>query len=164
MGLRENNAYQRLRDRVTNGRDRFQRVENGIGAGMPDVNYCLLGGFEGWIEIKAPHIPARRTTALFSGDHKLMQEQANFFLSQRNAGGLAFLFIATEERLLLLGSEVAQDMRFVNTSTLDELTMVARWRVDLPHFGVETWVHLRSVLCGKSFGREKEDGSKEKAS
>jgi hypothetical protein len=37
------------------GMDRWDRIENGVGVGMPDINYCL-SGIEGWIEMKSPSV------------------------------------------------------------------------------------------------------------
>ena len=30
----------------------WERIENRVARGTPDVNFCLPGGFEGWVELK----------------------------------------------------------------------------------------------------------------
>ena len=105
MATREQNAFQRLKLRVARSRDRFDRIENGMEAGTPDVNYNIVEwdkGHEGWIEIKAPKLPARPTSRLIGGDHPLSADQANWFLRQHRSGGRGWLFVATEVQLLLL--------------------------------------------------------------
>ena len=98
---RETKVFHRLKERIANPEDRFERVENGIGTGWPDVNYCIMGT-EGWIEIKAPEEPAMPATPLFgTRQHNVQVEQANWLLKQSNAGGLGWLFIATKSRLIL---------------------------------------------------------------
>jgi len=147
MSTRESKVYERLRERLLRPGDRLGRVENGLEAGWPDVNYCLLGGREGWIEIKAPILPAKPSTPLLASQHNLTVEQSNFFLAQHNAGGLAFLFIATELGVILIGAEVAKDRKIVNSSTVDELRMLSRFASDLP-VPPEGWVKVREILRG----------------
>ncbi len=147
MSTREAKAFARLRERIMRPGDRILRVENGLGAGTLDVNYCLLGGAEGWIEMKAPILPARESTPLLASQHGVTVEQANFFLAQHNAGGLAFLFVATERACVLIGAEVAKDRALVNNSTLEELVLLSRWNSGLP-VAAEGWIAFRNVLRG----------------
>lgn len=148
MSAREGNVFARLKDRVTRPEDRFERVENGMLTGMPDVNYCMAG-IEGWIELKAPIEPARPTTALFgSGNHPVEVEQANWLLKQSRAGGRGWLFIATEHRLLLLrGHDVGKfGARGINTLTAHALERISVWRVQQPVLDPLRWADLREVL------------------
>ena len=57
------------------------RVENGVGAGMPDINICLLG-MEVWIESKI-HLGSRGVL--------LRKEQYAWGLRRANAGGSVFV-------------------------------------------------------------------------
>lgn len=148
MSTRESKAYERLKERVCRPLDRFERVENGLVDGMPDVNYCMAGA-EGWIEIKCPEIPAKSSTALFSGNHPLSVAQANWFLAQHRARGRAGLFIVTAIDLLFLhGGTVGREGVRINAMTLDELNDLALWRA-VPRAGQvaqESWIELRDVL------------------
>jgi len=144
MSKREANVCTRLRGRLLRPGDRFDRVENGLGAGTPDINYCFLS-VEGWIEVKAPIEPARPSTALFPSNHEVTTEQRNWFLAQRLARGRAYLFIATEQRLLLIGSDLACTKE-VNQLTVGELEARALWKSLLPVKNDLVWADLREIL------------------
>lgn len=155
MPTREQNAFQRLKLRIANPRDRFERIENGLGTGTPDVNYLLKfgeSGAEGWIEIKAPKLPARlETTRLLGNDHPLSPDQANWFLKQHRAGGRGWLFVATEVQLLLLpGGTVAQQGIALNELPLPELAMLSVWRADVPVRSTGPWGEMRMLLTGEA--------------
>lgn len=143
---REGAVFARLKDRVTRPEDRFQRVENGLLPGWPDVNYCMARQ-EGWIEIKAPIVPARQSTALFASNHQVTVEQCNWLLTQARAGGLGWLFIATEPMLLLIkGAEVGRLGIKINKLTLHELERMSHWRMALPNLDPMRWLDLRECL------------------
>ena len=152
MATNESKLFQRIKKRISTERhDRVDRIENGMGAGMPDVNYCLNGA-EGWIELKCPKIPKRSSTALFgAGNHPVGIDQSNWFLSQNNAGGLAFLLIGPVETtdLILVSAELASNCELVNSMTLDELAENSIWKFwsDSPFEG--GWHRLRSILRGE---------------
>ena len=142
----EARVFERLRERVCRPTDRVQRVENGLVSGMPDVNYCMAGT-EGWIEIKAPTEPARDTTALFGSNHQVSIEQINWFHRQHMARGLAWLFIGTKKRLMLInGSRVAVAERKINSMTVVQLERIATWKTLLPTQDAEIWMDLREAL------------------
>lgn len=147
MSTRETGVYTRLRERVGRPTDRWTRIENGLGDGTPDVNYCAAGR-EGWIEIKAPIEPARPTTAMFgNGNHQVSVGQANWLLAQSNAGGVAWLFIASEQRLILLPGKIVGEMGIkINKLTAHELEQRAAWKVLLPLMDPLRWADLREVL------------------
>lgn len=147
MSKRESSVYDRLKERITMPPDRFERVENGLGAGMPDVNYCIVGA-EGWIEIKAPVEPARPQTALFgASNHNVTVEQCNWLLKQSQAGGTGWLFIATEQRLMLIDGAIVGRMGIaVNKKNVFELERMAAWRVLLPLMDQLRWADLRQQL------------------
>lgn len=148
MSAREGNVFRRLQDRIVRPNDRFERVENGLLSGMPDINYCF-NGCEGWIELKAPIEPARDSTALFgAGNHPVEIEQANWMLRQSQANGRCSLFIATEKRLLLIaGSLVGKLGKEINTLTAFELERKSIWRSQMPVLDPLRWADLREALC-----------------
>jgi hypothetical protein len=145
MSQRESNTFARLKLLVTRPEDRFERVENPLVSGMPDVNYCLTGA-EGWLEIKCPEIPVREETAVFRSSHPVSQEQSNWFLAQIRSGGRANLFIATKKILLLIPKHIAQNNHLVNNMPLRELKIHATWQADVPVRDAESWVNLRGKL------------------
>ena len=144
--MSESTAWQFLRNQVARNADRFDRFENLLGAGYPDVNYCILAT-EGWIEVKAPKEPKRTTTPLFGSNHKLSQEQANWMLRQRQAGGLAFIFIQTDKRRMLVEGSI--DMK-LNEMTVGEIINhhTCLWAATIRGCNAETVTQLRRILAG----------------
>lgn len=140
--MSEKNDYQTLRLHVRMMRDRMDRMENGVGVGMPDVNYCIEG-VEGWIEIKSPTEPVRPSTPLFGSNHKLSQNQKNWFLLQRRAGGIAWVLICTNKRWMLIEGAHADD---VNTLTVEQLRGIAAWHASKYLLGPTNWTVLRGLL------------------
>jgi len=147
--MSESSAFQTLKRNVCLPRDRFERVENGLGEGMPDVNYCMEGA-EGWIELKAPNLPARATTPLLKSQHQLSQAQVNWFIRQKQARGRAFLYIATTSDLLLIKrDDVVKHGLMLNELPLEELKqMFACWTLhqSLKSARVQRWEDLREIL------------------
>jgi hypothetical protein len=153
MKPNEVSAYKRLKKNICGPYDRMERVENGLVDGMPDVNYCLhVGGLspgrEGWIEIKAPTEPKRATTALFASNHPVSVEQLNWLHAQHMSGGTGWLYIATEQRTLLIhGGRVSTAFRRINEMTVQELEAIANWKAPAPVGSAKLfWEELRSTL------------------
>ena len=90
----ESNDYKVLKKNLPTGNDRLDRVENFVVAGMPDINFCSEGK-ESWIEQKSPIEPKRQSTKLFGSNHKISQDQKNWFLRQMKAEGNAYFLIVT---------------------------------------------------------------------
>jgi len=138
----ERAAYTRFRNGVSLPGDRIDRIENVIGSGFPDTN-CCISGTEFWMEIKAPIEPKRATTALFGSNHKLSVEQTNWFLRQRKAKGLGYIYIETDARCILIDGCKWADK--VNVSTISELERIALWTAKR-RVEKSDWIDLRSVL------------------
>lgn len=127
--MSEKTDYQLLRKHMLQGHDRLDRIENMAGAGTPDINYCI-DGVEGWIELKSPIEPKRSTTRCFTGHaHKLNQAQMNWFLKQRNAGGLGWILIMTDKRWMLINGSYADD---INERTVWALKRISSWSAKKP--------------------------------
>lgn len=125
--MSEKNASKWLRETAFRSPHRYDRIENVVGTGIPDVNVKVVGGCEAWIEIKSPTEPKRSTTPLLGTggrNHNVSQEQKNWFLKQRKAGGVAMFFIATDKRRMLIPGQYADQL---NEMTVDELMDVASW-------------------------------------
>lgn len=140
--MAESNDYKILKKNLPQGTDRLDRIENVVLTGMPDVNFCS-GGVECWIEMKSPKEPKRSTTRLFGSNHRLSQDQMNWFKRQHAAGGKGFILIATDKRWILLGGGLAD---FINDMTVDELVDNARWSTMKPVKDKFAWTSLRETL------------------
>jgi len=67
------------------------RVENPIGAGTPDVNYCIHG-VEGWIELKEVNCFPKRASTVVKIGHYTPQQR--LWIRRRGmSGGMVFLFL-----------------------------------------------------------------------
>jgi hypothetical protein len=143
--MSESKDYKKLRDKVFTPRDRLDRIENIMVDGMPDINYCIEGGFEGWIELKSPMEPKRTTTRLFGSNHKLSQEQKNWFMRQTTAKGTAFILIASDKHWILIHGSQADD---INDLTVQQLILNALWHSALP-IKETAWKQLRQSLTIK---------------
>lgn len=141
--MSEKNAHTTLRKNAFRPGDRVDRIENVISSGMPDLNGCLVGGNEFWIETKAPTEPKRATTPLFGSNHKLSQDQLNWFMRQVKAGGRCFVYIETDTRRLLVHGSHADK---INTATMDELLKVCSWQSVKPTRNKEKWDEFRNAI------------------
>jgi hypothetical protein len=144
--MSEKIAYQVLKSKVFKEESRAERIENYLLSGTPDVNYCI-DGREGWIEIKSPKEPKRETTKLFASNHNLSQDQKNWILRQVKAGGLCWIFIATEKRFILIDGAFAEE---INELTLLEIIEKAEWHAAKPVEGEEHWNLLKKALKANS--------------
>lgn len=77
----------------------WQRVENTVGTGVPDVNGCK-NGVEVWVELK-------EGVKLSSGivRIKIRREQNAWLLRRHRAGGLVYLGIRVNKHNYILGGE-----------------------------------------------------------
>jgi len=92
--MSEKNLWNKLRatiQRMEVG-GRWERVENGVGSGMPDVSYCVKGR-EGWIELKHGRMPSKDSTEVFKSQRGLDITQINWHYNQHQAGGQSFILI-----------------------------------------------------------------------
>jgi hypothetical protein len=144
--MSESDVFRRLKEKVCRPEDRFERVENGMVDGMPDVNY-VIAKREGWLELKAPKLPKLGASRLLGASEPFKVDQANWFLKQARAGGRCALFIATQKALLAIpGSVAAREGIKLNEYSLDELRMYAEWSTDLPVSEMQVWWDLREFL------------------
>lgn len=140
--MAESTDYKNFKANVPQVGDRLDRIENVVVTGMPDINMCI-GGTEMWIEQKSPKEPVRKTTPLFGSNHKVSQEQANWMLRQRKAGGKCYFLISTDKRWMLVGGFLADQ---INKMTVDELLEQASWSTTKPVRDKEAWKALRETL------------------
>ena len=140
--MAETNDYKVLKKNLPQGRDRLDRVENVVVIGMPDINFCSEN-VECWIEQKSPKEPVRGTTRLFGSNHKVSQDQMNWFKRQLDAGGNAYFLIVTDKRWMLIGGELADE---INNMTVDELLKASLWSTPTPVKDKASWTTLRQAL------------------
>ncbi len=128
---------QKLWDKMRKEKPRgfyLERVENGLGAGMPDI-YCKWQGGHCWVELKAPNIPKRKSTRLL-GNAGLNQSQINWHLQHSALKLSSWILIRTVDRkILYLVRGIHAES--VNNWPADDLYKW-EWNIDL---------HLRGNLC-----------------
>ncbi|HEY6019199.1 MAG TPA: hypothetical protein VIY48_04650 [Candidatus Paceibacterota bacterium] len=139
--MSESKDYQTLKKHALEPLDRIDRIENFLVIGMFDSNLCVEGA-EVWVEFKSPVEPKKPTTALFGSNHKLSQEQKNWALRQRNAGGKCYILIATDKRWMLIDGIHADGL---NEATVGELIKWSKWHATKP-IKKPQWKLLRLAL------------------
>ncbi len=72
------------------------RIENSIGASLPDVEGCL-DGHQFWVELKVAKRPVRPTTPVRTQE-PVKQGQIDWLTTRWNAGGNAWLLVQVGER------------------------------------------------------------------
>lgn len=138
--------WQNIRTNMLVRGDRMDRIENSVGSGQPDTNGCLAAE-DVWIELKAPVEPKRADTPLMTsnGNHPLLQSQINWFARQAQAGGIAFILMRTDQRVILIeGTKYGTSQAF-NRYTVAQMINVALMVFDLP-MKQNDWRLLRNVI------------------
>ena len=100
----------------------FERIENLVAIGTPDVNFCW-DGIEGWIELKfVPKWPKYKGKIITK---KLWKpEQRIWALKRIRSGGKSFLFIQIEKDYLLFNSKIAEmDLEVISIEGLFEIAL-----------------------------------------
>ena len=123
-----------MRENVFVPGDRTNRLENLVSEGMPDVNCCLILGYEVWIEIKSPTEPKRPSTSLFGSNHNVSQEQKNWFKEQVDAGGRCYFFIDTDRNRFLVHGKWADAL---NELTVAQIREMSKWHASKPMRGLQ---------------------------
>ena len=135
MRLREQRLWDSLRNNIR--RDvKLERVENGLGAGMPDV----LGIFESmvfWIELKAIDAwPVRDSTPALGNEDGLNVDQRNWLLDWYNREGTAMVLIGVgrgkTRELFLVPGEHADEINYMTRSNLQSFRV--------------TWAQINTLL------------------
>lgn len=140
----EARLWQAIKNKLALPRDRFDRIENSLGSGYPDVN-ATIDAEDIWIELKAPAEPKRTITPLMTanGNHPLLESQINWFCRQRQAGGIAFILVRTERHLMLVDG--TQHAKVFNDWTLTQMCAAAILTASVPT-PRDQWRLLRATL------------------
>lgn len=126
-------------------RNHFERVENMVADGTPDVIYCI-GGAEGGIELKyAPTHPARDTSQVLSKGKGLRRSQVIYATRRAWAGGRVFCMVGTpaEAWLIDLCTLAPPAMVGIATASVMELRALSVW-----YSVAHPWEMLIPVLRG----------------
>jgi len=111
----------------------FDRHEDRLNLGVPDVSYIMLGGIAGgWIELKHVHKPPVRERTIFKIKH--FTKEQKFWLRRRGkAGDKCWVLLQVGADYFLYDWKQAQ---LINTLTWAETQLQARYmwvgRVDWP--------------------------------
>ncbi len=140
--MSEKTDWTLIRDKIRRPKDRVDRIENGVGFGTPDVNFCG-NGVECWIEMKSPIEPVRLSTPLFGSNHKVSQDQKNWMKRQIDAGGRCWFLIGTDKRWMLIHGRHADH---INSMTVNTLISLSHWHATKPVKDPIIWQMLRNVL------------------
>lgn len=144
MGL-EATSWNWLRNGITRTLPAFSlldRIENGVLAGMADVNY-IIRGCEGWIELKAVELPARESTPVLGDQRGLNMDQINWHLRRSQVLGVTWVFISAEPYRWLVPGFRARE---VNKWTRDELCVHSRYWYD-EKWGKKQWEDFVRILA-----------------
>jgi len=119
--MSEARLWQRMRDGVT-GRCFAQRIENLVGAGMPDVIlHCRATGQSAWVELKhRPLYPIRRSTPVFNGDHGLRPDQKAWIYERAMGGANIWIIAQCNKDLYVLDGKIARDLELLSREALAE--------------------------------------------
>ena len=115
MRLPEQRLWDSMSSNVTIG-VWLQRVENGLGAGMPDVHSIVrFTSAVAWIELKATEVwPKRETTPALGEKKGLNVDQRNWHLTWLQHGGTSWILIGvgrySKRELFLVPGRRADDV------------------------------------------------------
>jgi len=142
----ETRLWGAVREKLKLPADRLDRIENSVSSGQPDVNGCLAGE-DVWIELKAPTEPKRKETPLmsFGNNHRLLLTQQNWMKRQQQAGGIAFILLRTDKRLLLIDGTKYGTGEHFNRYTVEQMERIALFKASVPT-KIEEWRLLRNVI------------------
>lgn len=102
----------------------FDRHEDLLSKGVPDVSYVMYGGIAGgWIELKHAHKPPVRERTIFKIKH-FTKEQKDWLKRRGKAGDKCFVLLQVDRVYCLFNWEQAQA---INTLTWAETQLQARY-------------------------------------
>lgn len=123
----------------------MQRVENGVGDGMPDVHIAPRGRKEFWVELKTAQMPKRASTRVFSPKNGVRASQENWHLQYNLFGGTSFILALVpkighgwrDSDLLLIPGKHVEQINEANAAKLLSLSLpVTSWKTIYQFWGV----------------------------
>jgi hypothetical protein len=121
----------------------FERVENAVASGTPDVDYCI-NGRAGKLELKyTPRHPARATTPVLGRSCGLRRSQLIWIWRRLRAGGRVYVVIGTPRTTWVIDTRgrTATELSGLELRTAPELSEISAWCADSA-----SWATLPSVL------------------
>lgn len=92
MRLPEQKLWDAMKRNKPRGKDFIlQRIENGVGVGIPDVLLIPRKRPEFWVELKVNNLPKRKITGVFSDKNGMRISQLNWHKEYAQQGGTAFI-------------------------------------------------------------------------
>lgn len=122
----------------------FERVENAVASGTPDVDYCI-NGCAGKLELKyTQRHPARATTPVLGRGNGLRRSQIVWIWRRLRAGGRVFVAIGTPQSTWIIDARGRSpaELAGLELRTAQELAEISAWCAD-SHF----WGTLPLTLC-----------------
>lgn len=107
----------------------FERVENTVAMGTPDVDYCISGA-SGKIELKyMDRHPVRRTTPVLGRGMGMRRSQLIWAHKRMRAGGRVFLGVGTPQEtwIIDLRGYTPEDMDAIQFATVPRLREISAW-------------------------------------
>jgi len=106
----------------------FNRVENRVHEGDPDVDYCIAG-VSGKIELKYQHRHPLRGGQVLGKGNGMRRSQIIFAARWCNAGGLLWLMVGTQLKTWCIDLRKLDPwgMEAIEKMTPDELDAAAAW-------------------------------------
>lgn len=133
--------------------DRFDRVENGVAVGMPDIS-ATMESVDVWMEVKSATIPARESTPLLKGkNHELLLSQANWILRHKRAGGTCWLIIRANDVLMSVRISDWPEPEAVNKLSYNDILdhPTTKCAIDVRNGGAhDAWKRMRTCLIKNS--------------
>lgn len=125
----------------------MERVENGVMAGMADVNY-IVRGIEGWIELKAVNLPVRDSTPVLGPKEGLNVDQINWHLARTHQCGRTWVFVSADPYRWLVSGAYALE---INKWTRDDFCLKATMWYD-EKWSPKEWTKLIHFLSWRVGG------------
>lgn len=125
----------------------FHRIENAIGAGTPDVSYCI-GGVDGWLELKwGDRYPQSLDAKVLHLGKGLRRSQITWNCARAHAGAIIFVGVACPDHfwLINISGYRAEDMDDIQHWSVATLNRNACW-----YSGHDIYPTLPLTLMGES--------------
>ncbi len=125
----------------------FERVENAVASGTPDVDYCI-NECAGKLELKyTPRHPARASTPVLGRGNGLRRTQIVWIWRRLRAGGRVFVVIGTPRTTWVMDTRGRSPLELAGLElrTAPELDEISAWCADS-----QPWGALPTTLCARS--------------
>lgn len=98
-----------------------QRIENGVGEGVPDVWICSRENGRGaWVELKhRSNFPVRVNTPIFAGSSGLRPDQVAWIHGRAQAGAAIFILGQCDDRMWLVHGKYIRELHAWSRAQLD---------------------------------------------